>query len=206
MDKQLGYLRIREFDAFSGQPTNELIENGDPLGVGFVVGHNFAVGNGIIIGPYASFDFLRMKINRTFAGGTFIGSTTHWFANVGAKVGMVTPPGVFLYALGGASLLNHDLNINFGGPITSENKTTPGGSLGFGAEFQPSIMQGFGVPISVFLQYQHTWWSDAKLDRPVASPLFNYKFARQDDALRVGLNFYFGSGARPPSRPALLTK
>ena len=180
--KTQGNQHIKEFFAVTGVQTNDIYEVKDPLGVGVVAGRNFALSNGMIIGPYVSLEFLKMNINRTFAGGTFIGSTTHWFATAGAKVGMMTPPGVFLYGLGGVSLLNHDLNINFGGPVTSDNRTTPGGTLGFGAELRPSMLQGFGIPVGVFFQYQHTWWADAKLNRPAASPLFNYTYIREDRA------------------------
>jgi hypothetical protein len=204
--KNWGWQHIKEFDAFSGRQTNDIVEIKDPPGVGLVVGYNFALNNGLIVGPYASFDFLTMSINRTFPGGTFIGSTMHWFATAGAKVGTMAAPGVFLYGLGGVSVLNHDLNIYFGGPATSDNKTTPGGTAGFGAEFRPSMLQGFGVPVSVFFQYQHTWWADAHLDRPVASPFFNYTYKREDDTVKVGLNFYFSPPPPPPSRPYMPLK
>jgi hypothetical protein len=204
--KTNGRLRIKEFDAFSGQQTNDISETKDPPGGGVAVGYNFALGNGMIVGPYLSFDVLNMSINRTFAGGTFIGSTMHWFATAGAKVGMMTSPGIFIYGLGGVSLLNQDLNINFGGPVTSDRRNTPGGTVGVGGESLPSMLQGFGIPISVFLQYQHTWWADAKLDRPAASPSFNYRFSREDDTFKFGLNFYFAPPTPPSPRPALITK
>ena len=204
--KTWGRLNVKEFDAFSGQQANNIVVIKDPFGGGVVAGYNFALANGLIVGPYLSFDALNMSIRRTFPAGTFIGSTTHWFASAGAKVGMTTSSGLFIYGLGGASLLNQELNINFGGPFTSDTKNTPGGTLGVGAEFVPSMLQGFGVPISVFAQYQHTWWADARLDRPAASPFFNYRFGREDNTIKFGLNFYLGATPPPSPRPALITK
>jgi hypothetical protein len=37
--------------------------------------------------------------------------------------------------------------------------------------------------VSVFPQYQHSWWADAD---------FNYIFERDDDTVKFGLNVYLG--------------
>jgi hypothetical protein len=37
----------------------------------------------------------------------------------------------------------------------------PGGTLGIGGAWQPSFLQGFGRPASLFAEYQHAWWQDA---------------------------------------------
>ena len=42
--------------------------------------------------------------------------------------------------------------------------------------------------MSVFLQYQHTWWGTANFNTPTSSPLFNYAFKREDDTIRLGVN------------------
>ena len=68
-------------------------------------------------------------------------------------------------------------------------------TAGLGVEVRPRFLQRFGRPISLFAQYQHTWWADAHLDQPFASPLFNYTFGRQDDTVKFGLNIYFGGPA-----------
>jgi opacity protein-like surface antigen len=191
---------ITERDAFSDRVTNRLRDCKDPLGIGVVAGYNFAPwNNNIVVGPFFSFDWLRQTINHTFPGGTFLGTTTHWITTTGAKVGVATAPGILVYGLAGASWLNHDLNVNFA-TAASRNTTTPGFTLGLGGEFRPSMLQGFGMPVGVFAQYQHTWWGDAPFNTPTSSPAFNYTFRREEDAIRVGLNFYFA--APPPPAPA----
>jgi hypothetical protein len=49
------------------------------------------------------------------------------------------------------------------------------------------------MPVSVFAQYQHTWWGNANFNRPASSPFFNYAFRRDDDTLKLGVNFHFGA-------------
>ena len=92
--------------------------------------------------------------------------------------------------LGGVSGLNYDRNINFGGPATSQNTTVPGFTLDLGGEFQPSFLQRTGRPVSLFIQYQHSWWRDSNLNNPAASPAFNYAFRREDNTIKVGVNIY----------------
>jgi hypothetical protein len=204
--KNAGRVKTREFLATNGDLTNEFTDSGDPLGVGVAVGYYFSPFGSVVVGPFASFDFLRQTINRTFAGGTFLGTTTHWIATAGGRLG-VNAAGILVYGLAGASFLNHDLNINFGGPVTSQNTTTPGFTAGIGGEFQLSALQrSLGVPVSVFVQYQHTWWQDAHLDTPAASPRFNYAFRREDDTVKLGLNFYLAAPTPLSPRPALITK
>jgi len=53
--------------------------------------------------------------------------------------------------------------------------------------------------VSVFLEYQHTWWQDGHFDTPLASPLFNYPFRREDDVVKHGLTVALG--APPPAAP-----
>ena len=182
--------------------TNRFVDSGDPLGVGIVGGYNFKPwNNSIVIGPFASFDYLNQTINHNFAGGQFLGTTTHWFINAGVKAGVVTAPGFYLYGLAGAAFLNHDLNVNFATAAQS-NVTTPGFTLGLGGEYQPPSWQLAGHPVSVFAQYQHTWWSNANFNTPTSSPAFNYAFRREDDTIKLGVNFYFGAApAAPVSSP-----
>jgi opacity protein-like surface antigen len=208
--KNTGDQRIIESEADTGTVTNRLQRREDPLGVGIVVGYNVAPwNNNIVVGPFASFDYLRQTINHTFAGGTYIGSTTNWVATFGAKAGFAVYPGISVYGLTGLGVLNETLNVNFGGPVTSSNKTVPGFALGGGAEWRPAMLQGWGRPVALFVQYQHTWWDDAKLDRPAASPLFNYNYKRDDDTIRFGFNIYFNGMSAPPPPPrrtTLITK
>jgi hypothetical protein len=201
--ENFGRVRTRETFAVTGQTTFESTDSGDPLGIGVIVGYTFAPSsNALLVSPFLSMDFLNQTINHNFAGGTFFGTATHWIGTFGAKVGAAPTSNLFVYGLFGGSVLNEDLNINFGGPVTSQNVTVPGFTSGFGAAFKPSLLQGFGMPVSVFAQYQHTWWADANLSRPAASPFFNYNFRRQDDTLRFGVNLQFGAALPSQSSPS----
>jgi len=206
--KNWGRVRSTETLATTDVVTNQFSDDGDPIGAGVVLGCNFAPwNNSVVFGPFASFDWLNQTINHTFAGGTFLGTTTHWIVTAGAKAGVVTAPGLTIYGLAGASWLNHDLNINFA-TAASQNTTTPGFTAGIGGEWQLSaLQQGLQVPVSVFFQYQHTWWSNANFNTPASSPAFNYAFRREDDTVKLGLNFYFGgSPATEPTRSPMLVK
>ena len=193
--KNWGHLRSTEKLAVTDTVTNQFSDNADPIGGGIVVGYNFQPwNNNIIVGPFASFDYLNLTINHAFTGGQFLGTTTHWFINAGVKAGVMTTPGVYVYGLAGAAFLNHDLNVNFATAAQS-NTTTPGFTLGLGGEYQPSSWRLAGHPVSVFTQYQHTWWSNANFNAPASSPAYNYVFRREDDTIKLGVKFYFGSGS-----------
>jgi hypothetical protein len=204
--KNSGRVRSTETRDATGVITNQFVDSGDPIGVGIVGGYNFRPwNNSVVIGPFASFDYLNQTINHNFAGGQFLGTTTHWFINAGVKAGFVTAPGLYLYGLAGAAWLNHDLNVNFATAAQS-NVTTPGFTLGLGGEYQPSSWQLAGHPVSLFAQYQHTWWSNANFNTPASSPAFNYAFRREDDTFKLGVNFYFGAAPAPASSPAYPVK
>ena len=204
--KNWGRVRSIESLATTDAITNRFVDSGDPLGVGIVGGYNFKPwNNSIVIGPFASFDYLNQTINHNFAGGQFLGTTTHWFINAGVKAGVVTAPGFYLYGLAGAAFLNHDLNVNFATAAQS-NVTTPGFTLGLGGEYQPPSWQLAGHPVSVFAQYQHTWWSNANFNTPTSSPAFNYAFRREDDTIKLGVNFYFGAAPAAPASSPMFVK
>jgi vacuolar-type H+-ATPase subunit E/Vma4 len=193
-----GDQEITERLADGGEITNRLADRDDDVFGGVVVGYNFApFNNRIVVGPFISFDWGDQTIQHDFAGGTFIGSETDWIATAGLKAGVVVAPGAFLYGLVGGSLLDEELNIDFGGPVTSQNETVPGVTVGGGGEWRPSGLRAFGHPVSIFAQYQHTWWEDVALNRPNASPLFNYEFEREDDTVRAGVNLYLQRYKRP---------
>ena len=195
--KNWGLVRSTERLATTDVITNQFKDSGDPLAIGIVGGYNFKPwNNNIVIGPFASFDYLNQTINHNFAGGQFLGTTTHWFINAGVKAGVVTAPGFYLYGLAGAAFLNHDLNVNFATAAQS-NTTTPGFTAGLGGEYQPPSWQLAGHPVSVFAQYQHTWWSNANFNTPTSSPAFNYAFRRDDDTIKFGVNFYFNAPPAP---------
>src|ERR1019366_5192596 len=106
---------------------------------------------------------------------------------------------VRFYGIAGVSVLNETLNVNFLPVASSTTATVPGATVGIGGAWQPSFLQGFGRPVSLFAEYQHTWWQSANFNTPAASPLFNYNFARQDDVVKFGFTV---SLSAPPQAPA----
>jgi len=85
-----------------------------------------------------------------------------------------------------SSVLNETLRINFLPAVSATTTTVPGATLGFGGAIEPKVLQGFGRPMSIFVEYHHTWWQDAQFNTPAASPAFNYNFRRQDDVIKFG--------------------
>jgi hypothetical protein len=102
----------------------------------------------------------------------------------------------WLYGIAGVSVLNETLNVNFIPVASSQSTWVAGGTLGVGGAWQPSFLQGFGRPVSLFLEYQHTWWQSENFNTPAASPFFNYNFRREDDVVKFG--FIVSLGAPPP--------
>jgi hypothetical protein len=174
-----GMLETNEFLAATDVRTNHFEDNGSGGGAGINAGYNWRpAGSNVVFGPFASFDYLNQAINHSFPGGTFLGTTPRWVANAGMKAGVATSPNVYLYGLVAAAFLNQDLNVSFA-TAASSNVTTPGVTVGAGGEFRSSSWQLAGHPISLFAQYQHTWWDTAHFDRPASSPAFNYGFRRE---------------------------
>jgi hypothetical protein len=160
--------------------TNRFIDSGDPLGVGIVGGYNFKPwNNNVVIGPFASFDYLNQTINHNFAGGQFLGTTTHWLINAGLKAGVVTPPGFYFYGLAGAAFLNHDLNVNFATAAQSQHD-----HAGLHARPRRRISTVVVATRRASGLAQHTWWSNANFNTPTSSPAFNYAFRREDDTIK----------------------
>ncbi|WP_342358654.1 hypothetical protein [Terrarubrum flagellatum] len=193
-------LKSAEKLAATGQQTNSFSDNKDPLGFGVIVGAKFTPwSNDIVAAPFASFEYLNMSVNHTFVGGSFLGTRSNFAATAGVKVGPQLSSGLWLYGVAGVSLLNQTLRVNFLPVVSSRDTTVPGATLGVGGAWQPEFLQGFGRPVSLFLEYQHTWWQDAKFNAPAASPAFNYKFRRQDDVIKLG--FTIALDAPAPNAP-----
>jgi hypothetical protein len=74
-----------------------------------------------------------------------------------------------------------------------------GAPIGVGGAWQPAFLQGYGHPVSLFAEYQHTWWQDTNFNTPAASPFFNYTFARQDDVLKFGFTVELSPAATSPA-------
>jgi opacity protein-like surface antigen len=182
---------INEFNLL-GDQTNSFPLNQSAFGAGAAVGYNYRYpGTRILVGAFASFDYLPQTINQNFAGGTFIGTKTDWRGTVGAKAGYLFKRDLMLYTLAGVSFLNEDLNIYLGGPVTSTNMTVPGFTVGLGADYMPQSLQHFGVPVSVFVQGEYTTWKAAHLDTPAASSNSNYDFNLHEYKLEAGFSLHF---------------
>ncbi|HET7889596.1 MAG TPA: hypothetical protein VFL62_25475 [Bradyrhizobium sp.] len=199
---------IVETSRDTGDKTNSFRPVGDPQGFGVQAAYLFSPWHDALrVGPFASFDVLHQTVNQNFAGGQFLGTTTHWLVTTGGKFGGVVTPDIFVYGLAGVSWLNRNLNVNFA-TAASSTVNTAGFTAGFGGEWHPLSWQLAGHPVTLFAQYQHTWWDTANFYAPASSPAFNYAFTRGDDTVKFGVNFYFGAGPQAPSYPvkALITK
>ncbi len=191
-----------EFSRLTGLETNSFTDDGHGFGGGINGGYNWAPWNDdVIVGVVFDANFLNDRAPHVFAGGTFITSTVDFTASAQARVGRLVTPTTLLYVQTGVSVANQRLQINFGGEPTDESQLTPGYTAGFGGEFMlPGILPS---NMTLFANYQHTWWGAAELDAPAASPLSNFTWSRQSDVIEAGLRFRFDSA--PPAVP-LLTK
>jgi hypothetical protein len=63
--------------------------------------------------------------------------------------------------------------------------------LGAGVEAKLPTSMPWGKSTSVFVDYQHTWWDTASLNRPIASPSFNYTWQRETDKIDLGMRWRF---------------
>jgi hypothetical protein len=197
--KTTGKITITERDADTGQVTNIFNDRKDPLGGGVVAGMNFTSGNSLQFGPFVSFDFPNIAVNHTFPGGSYLGARSNVEGTLGAKFGP-TFSSAWLYGIAGVSVLNEKPTVNFVPVSSSSTATVPGATIGVGVSFQPAFLQGFGRPVSLFAEYQHTWWEDAHFNMPASSPFFNYSFRRDDDAFKLG--FTVPLSAPPPAAAA----
>ena len=204
--KNWGRVRSTETWAATGAITNQFSDSGDPIGGGVIIGYKFVPwANNIVVSPFASFDFLHAAVNHTFVNGSYLGTTANFMGTFGVKAGPQLDIGLWLYGIAGVSVLNETLNINFIPVSSSQSAWVTGATVGLGGAWQPAFLQGFGRPVSLFLEYQHTWWQSANFNTPAASPLFNYNFARQDDVVKFGFTVSLAAPPPPPTR-GLITK
>jgi hypothetical protein len=209
--KSWGLVRSTERLAATGLVTNQFTDTADPLGGGVIVGYTFAPwANNIVASAFASFDFMHAPVNHTFPGGSFLGSTANFMGTAGVKIGprldMGPGLGLWLYGIAGVSVLNQTLNVNFLPVASAQSAWVPGVTVGLGGAWQPAFLQGFGRPVSLFLEYQHTWWQDATFNAPAASPAFNYTFRREDDVVKFGFTVSLAAPPPPPPMRPLITK
>lgn len=198
--KNWGWVRSTERSAATGAVTSQFSDRADPFGGGVIVGYKFAPwANNIVVSPFASFDFIRAPVNHVFPGGSYLGTTDNFVGTGGVKIGPQFDMGLWLYGIAGVSVLNETLKLNFIPVLSTQSATVAGATVGLGGAMQPAFLQGFGHPVSLFLEYQHTWWQDANFNTPAASPLFNYTFRREDDVVKFG--FTVSLDPTPPATP-----
>lgn len=172
--------------------TNTFDERKDPVGAGLLLGYRFNLSNNIGFMPFLSVDFPNISVKQTFANGSFLGTASGVSGTAGVKVGPQFND-VWLYGIAGVSALGETLKVNFL-PVTSSTDTiVPGATVGAGIAYKlPNLPN-----VSLFAEYQHTWWRDGKFNTPAASPLFNYTFARQDDVAKLGFTVSLGAPPLP---------
>jgi hypothetical protein len=200
--KNSGWVHSTERLAATGLVTNQFSDSADPVGGGFLIGYRFApLASNIVVSPFASFDFMNAPVNHTFIGGSYLGTTAKFMGTFGVKAGPQVGAGVWIYGIGGLSVMNETLNVNFIPISSSQSAWVAGGTAGVGGAWQPAFLQRFGHPVSLFAEYQHTWWQDANFNTPAASPFFNYTFARQDDVVKLGFTVDLSPAAPAPAGP-----
>jgi len=197
--KATGNTVITERFITTDRITNEFTNSHDPAGVGINIAYAFTPWNNLVVAPFAALDYLNNSVNHAFAGGSYLGTTANVSGTAGVKFGPSVTPNFWLYGIAGVSVLNETLNVNFLPVMSSTSKNVAGATIGGGFAFKPGFLQNMGHPVSLFAEYQHTWWQDAQFNSPAASPLFNYNFRREDDVIKLGFNVHFD--APPPVAP-----
>jgi hypothetical protein len=188
-------LGMLEKDATNGVATNGFGESSRAGGGGFLVGANTRIFSRMVLPDNASprpvervllsFDFFNQDTSHVFptTPQTFIGATSKFMVTGEVQLGVNVVPGVQIYGIGGFSVLNQDLNINFGGGlVTTQNNTTIGPTYGAGLSFQIP-----GSPVTSFVQWEQTPFATTTLPRPPASSNFNYDFTNTSNRVKAGI-------------------
>jgi opacity protein-like surface antigen len=188
-------LGMLEKDATNGVATNGFGESSRAGGGGFLVGANTRIFSRMVLPDDASprpvervllsFDFFNQDTSHVFptTPQTFIGATSKFMVTGEVQLGVNVVPGVQIYGIGGFSVLNQDLNINFGGGlVTTQNNTTIGPTYGAGLSFQIP-----GSPVTSFVQWEQTPFATTTLPRPPASSNFNYDFTNTSNRVKAGI-------------------
>jgi hypothetical protein len=188
-------LGMLEKDATNGVAKNGFGESSRAGGGGFTGGANTRIFSRMVIPDDASprpvervllsFDFFNQDTSHVFptTPQTFIGATSKFMVTGEVQLGVNVVPGVQIYGIGGFSVLNQDLNINFGGGlVTTQNNTTIGPTYGAGLAFQLP-----GSPVTSFVQWEQTPFATTTLPRPPASSNFNYDFTNTSNRVKAGI-------------------
>jgi opacity protein-like surface antigen len=182
-----------EESAATGAVTHSFDDCCTGFGGGLNAGWQWQLPNNVVLGPVVDAFFPNDRVSHPFAGGTYLRSTLDFAATFQARAGYIAQPNLLLYAQTGLAVGSQNLKVNFGGPVSSKSDTTPGYTLGGGAELR--LYDGptgfLGQSPSLFLEYSHTWWADANFTTPAASPGFNYTWSRESDVIKAGLRVRF---------------
>jgi opacity protein-like surface antigen len=197
MVKSWGHVVTTEKVAATGAISNQFNDNHDPFGGGINGGYDWVPWNNkVLVGVGFDLDFPNEEVQHTFASGSYINSTVDVAALVRGRAGYLVMPNLLLYCLAGVSVADQHLQMNLGGATTDEHQPTPGFTAGAGVEWMITTAstggpRGFLRAPSVFIEYTHTWWSDAELNQPAASPAFNYSWTRESDMVSAGFRVRF---------------
>jgi opacity protein-like surface antigen len=182
-----------EETAATGVVTNQFNDCCTGFGGGLNAGYHWQLPNDVVLGGVVDAYFPNDQVSHPFAGGTYLRSTVDFTATFQARAGIAATPNLLLYAQTGLALGNQSLKVNFGGPVSRHSDTTPGYTIGAGAEWRlydgPTGM--IGQSPSLFVEYAHIFWDDAHFNTPAASPAFNYTWSRDSNVIKGGVRVRF---------------
>ena len=182
-----------EETAATGAVTHSFNDCCTGFGGGLNAGWQWQLPSDVVLGGVVDAYFPNDEVSHPFAGGTYLRSTVDFAATFQARAGIVATPNLLLYAQTGFALGNQSLKVNFGGPVSRHSDTTPGYTIGAGAEWR--LYDGptgvIGQSPSLFVEYSHIFWDDAHFNTPAASPAFNYTWSRDSNVIKGGLRVRF---------------
>jgi opacity protein-like surface antigen len=160
---------------------------GGGAGGAFDFGYDWPAGDGrLLIGGVGEIGFLSDQ------GGHVLQTTTGPMGLALLRAGVSPLPAMLLYGATGVAVAGQSARINFGGPITQQNRATPGATLGAGGEYAIGAAPAlYGKPVSLFAEYQHVWWDRDTIDMPAAVPTLNLRWQRQTNIVRAGVRLGF---------------
>jgi opacity protein-like surface antigen len=182
--------------ADTGMVTATLHDCCSGAGGGIRGGYNFPVSGNVLLGPVFDIYAPNDVVNHQFAAGGNIRSTVNFTFTAKARASYIANPSLVFYAQTGFGLANQQLSLNFGTtPTSSHGDWTPGFVLGGGVEWLLSDGRSglFGLPTSLFIDYDHAWWANAHFNTPAASPLFNYAWSRESNVFKAGVTIHFAA-------------